>query len=145
MKIISACLAGINCTYEGKNNSNDFVKRLIEKGEGIVVCPEQLGGLPTPRTICQLVGGDGADVLDGQAKIISKDGIDLTENFVKGAEEALNLAKLCGASTAILKAMSPSCGSGKTASESGLIEGDGVTTALFKRHGITVTSEEENN
>jgi uncharacterized protein YbbK (DUF523 family) len=145
MIIVSACLAGINCTYEGKNNSNDYVKKLIEKGEGIVVCPEQLGGLPTPRTICQLDGGDGADVLDGQAKIISKDGMDLTENFVKGAEEALYLAKLCGASTVILKAMSPSCGSGKTASESGLIDGDGVTTALFKRHGIKVISEEKIN
>jgi uncharacterized protein YbbK (DUF523 family) len=143
MKIISACLAGINCTYEGKNNSNDFIRKLIKQGEGIAVCPEQLGGLPTPRAICQLIGGDGADALDGHAKIISEDGRDLTENFVRGAEEALNFAKLCGASTAILKSMSPSCGSGKTASKSGLIDGDGVTTALFKRHGIKVLSEEE--
>jgi uncharacterized protein YbbK (DUF523 family) len=110
--------------------------RLVAEGKAIPVCPEQLGGLPTPRLPAEISGD----------KVIRKDGVDVSEAFNRGAQEALKLAKLVGAQAAILKARSPSCGSGKIYDGSftgKLVEGDGVFAGLCKQNGIDVKTEED--
>ncbi len=144
MKIlVSACLLGVNCRYDGGNSRNENAINRNQSDELIPVCPEEAGGLPTPRPAVEIVGGDGNDVLDGKAKVMTPDGEDKTDEFLKGAQHALEMAQSQGATSVILKARSPSCGCGKIydGSFSGtLIFGDGVTTALLKRHGIEVIS-----
>ncbi len=144
MKIlVSACLLGVNCRYDGGNSRNENAIDRNKTDELIPVCPEEAGGLPTPRPAVEIVGGDGNDVLDGKAKVMTPDGEDKTDEFLKGAQHALEMAQSQGATSVILKARSPSCGCGKIydGSFSGtLISGDGVTTALLKRHGIEVIS-----
>jgi len=136
MKLCSACLLGINCRYKGDNKLNDRVVALSKKEILIPVCPEQLGGLTTPREAAEQQGD----------KVITKSGKDVTENFKRGAEEVLKLAKLFNFKEAILRQKSPSCGCGKIydGTFSGkIIKGDGVTTALLKKHGIKVITEED--
>jgi uncharacterized protein YbbK (DUF523 family) len=136
MIIVSGCLAGLGCRYDGAAKPNEKVIRLIAEGKAVPVCPEQLGGLPTPRMPAERKGD----------KVLGKDGLDVTDEFKRGAREALKLAKLIGARTAILKARSPSCGSGKIydGGFSGrLIEGNGVFAELCKDNGIEVKTEEE--
>jgi len=146
MILISACLLGVNCKYNGKNNSKDEIIRYFN-GKGIVpVCPEQLGGLSTPRLPAEIQGGDGRDVLNGRAKVILNDGTDVTEDFIKGAYETLKIAKGLGITKAILQSRSPSCGVGKIYDGTftgTLTEGDGITTALLKTEGIEVYSDED--
>ena len=116
------------------------------KHEGLLpICPEQLGGLSTPREQSRIVGGDGSDVLDRRAKVVMESGRDVTENFIKGAEESLKLARLFKAREAVLKTGSPSCGSGKIHGNFSerLKKGDGVTAALLKRSGIRVVTERD--
>ena len=125
MILISACLAGMNCKYSGDSNLDEKVVELLKKGDAILVCPEQLGGLPTPRV------GAEVKVIDGKRYVFTRDGRDVTEEFERGAKEVLDLAKRINATKAILKSRSPSCGSNiiydgtftKT-----LIDGDGITT-----------------
>lgn len=117
---------------------------MVSEGKAIPICPEQLGGCPTPRGVVEIAGGTGADVLDGKCKVIRKNGEDTTEEFLKGAEEVLKIAKMVGATNAILKARSPSCGCGFVydGTFSGkLIKGNGVTAELLLRNGIEVTTE----
>jgi len=136
MDIVSACLCGINCKYSGGNNFNPKVyKRMIE-GKVIPVCPETLGGLPTPRI--------PAEIRENQ--VITKAGNDVTENFIEGAMKTLEIAKVVGAKRAIFKQRSPSCGCGKIydGSFSGkIVEGDGMTTRILKEHEIEVITEED--
>lgn len=145
MILVSGCLLGINCKYNGGNNLSERVK-VHFKGQSIIpFCPEQLGGLTTPRAPAEIQGGDGLGVLKGKARIIAKDGSDVTDEFIKGAHETLRMAQLLGVSQAVLKARSPSCGVDKIydGSFSGkVIPGDGVTAALLKEHGIKVYTEE---
>jgi uncharacterized protein YbbK (DUF523 family) len=112
----------------------------------VLVCPEVDGGLGTPRPAAEIEGGDGADVIAGRARVVTADGDDVTDAYLKGAERALAVARETGATTAILKARSPSCGEGSiydgTFSRT-LEEGDGVTAALLKAEGIDVLSDEE--
>lgn len=132
--LVSACLLGADCKYNGKNNRNENVLRLMEKHTLIPVCPEQLGGLATPREPSEKSG----------ERVISKSGADVTENYKKGADEVLKIARLYGCKRAVLKAKSPSCGSGKVydGTFSGtLIDGDGVTAQLLKQNGIEVQNE----
>lgn len=146
MKLISACLCGINCKYNGSNNSDPYFISLLQKGEVLPVCPEQMGGMSTPRPACEIVGGTGMEVLQGQAKILCKDGADCSAAFIKGARESLKLAQTAGITEAILQSRSPSCGSGLIydGTFSGhLVPGDGVTAALLKNHGIKVLNDEE--
>jgi uncharacterized protein YbbK (DUF523 family) len=136
MIIVSACLAGIQCRYDGAGKPNEIVMRLLSEGQAIPVCPEQLGGLPTPREPAEIIG----------ERVLRKDGVDLTEEFTKGAQEGLRLAQMSGAKTAILKARSPSCGCGKIydGSFSGkLADGNGIFAELCKKNGIEVKTEEE--
>jgi len=141
--LVSGCLAGLHCRYDGKKSSSAAVQELIRRGEGIVVCPEQLGGLPTPRADSKIVGGDGFDVLSGKAKVISEEGIDVTEQFIGGARETLRLARLVGAKRVIFKERSPSCGVKKIYRGEEIVDGCGVTTALLLREGFEVTAAEE--
>ena len=142
MLLVSACLLGINCKYSGENNLNT---KITQQGSNIVpFCPEQLGGLSTPRPPAEIIGGDGKDVLQGHAKVITNTGKDVTKNFVAGAQMSLKLAQLTKAKTAVLKANSPSCGVNciydGTFSHSKRC-GDGVTAALLRQHGIKVITE----
>jgi uncharacterized protein YbbK (DUF523 family) len=148
MILVSACLAGINCTYKAGNNQNEKVMELIRKGKAIPICPEQLGGLTTPRSGSRIVSGSGEDALDGNSKLMTDNGEDVTKQYIKGANDTLAFAKNFAASVVILKQGSPSCGNGFT--QGGLnsrekIAGDGVTVALLKRNGIKVLSEEDLN
>ena len=141
--VISACLLGVRCRYDGGDSRNETAIKQGEKYELIPVCPEESGGLPTPRPSAEIVGGDGGDVLDGKAKVMTADGTDVTEAYLKGAYHALRVAQSNEATHVVLKARSPSCGCGNIydGTFSGILTaGDGVTTALLKRHGLIVTS-----
>ena len=147
MKLISACLLGIKCAWDGTDKYKD--ERIIKvlKDETLIpVCPEQLGGLKTPRPPQEIQGDSGKDVLDGKCKVKNINGEDVTGEFITGAEETLRLAKLYKVSQFIGKSRSPSCGCGQIydGTFSGkLINGDGVTTALLKRNGIKVITEQD--
>ncbi|MBU4338580.1 DUF523 domain-containing protein [Patescibacteria group bacterium] len=137
MKLCSACLLGMDCKDNGGNNKDKKVLKLAKKEILIPVCPEQFGGLPTPRE---------KSARNGRKKVVTESGKDVTKNFIKGAEEILKIAKIFGIKEAILKQRSPSCGSGQIYDETFLrkiIKGDGVTVALLKRNGIKVISEED--
>jgi len=147
MKLISACLLGVKCAWDGKDNyKNDKAIELLNFETLIPVCPEQLGGLKTPRVPQEIQGGTGEDVLDKKCKVLNKDGEDVTQEFITGAEETLKIARLFHIEEFIGKSNSPSCGCGQiydgTFSQK-LIQGDGVTTALLKRNGIRVITEED--
>lgn len=147
MIIISACLCGVNCKYSGENNLNEKAVQLFKQGKAVLVCPEQMGGLSTPRPPCEIIGGTGADVLDGKCRVMTNNcQDDVTSKFIKGAEETMRLAKECGACLAILKSRSPSCGHGTIYDGSFTgrkINGNGVTAELLERSGIRVITEEE--
>ena len=144
MILVSACLLGINCKYNGKNNRNTFVLELGKKVPLIPVCPEQLGGLPTPRIGSEITGGGGKEVLEKKAWVVNQEGEDVTSYFLKGAAETLRLAEIMGSNMAILKSNSPSCGSGAIYSgefDGKLKKGEGVTAALLKEKGLLVLTE----
>jgi uncharacterized protein YbbK (DUF523 family) len=145
MILISSCMAGLATRYDGKDNYREEIARLLREGKAVLVCPEQLGGLPTPRPPAEIVGGNGADVLDGKAKVVTVEGVDVTGEFLRGAEQTLKTAQAAGARYAILKESSPSCGS--TLIYDGTYSkrkqpGFGVTAALLRRNGIEVYSED---
>lgn len=137
MILVSACLLGANCQYNGES---DFTKELLEflkdKGEFIAICPEVFGGLPIPR--------DGAEIVGDKVKTVK--GNDVTKEFLKGAEKILKFAKKNNVDLAILKDKSPSCGVGKiydgTFSRK-LVDGDGITASLLKKNGIKVMTEKD--
>lgn len=134
--LCSACLLGIKCRYDGKSKPNKKVIKLAKKAILIPVCPEILGGLPTPREPAE----------QREKKVMTKSGKDVTQNFKEGAKQVLKIAKLLGIKEAILKQKSPSCGCGKIydGTFSGrIIKGDGITAALLKRNKIKVISEED--
>jgi len=143
--IVSACLAGLNCKYNGGSNTDCRIRNLVSEGKALPVCPEQLGGLPTPREPAEIAGGTGADVLDGKCRVLRKGGADVTSEFTKGAYETLELARIAGAKEAILKSRSPSCGCGEIYDGTftgKTVKGNGVTAELLIRNGINVGIEE---
>ena len=149
MIIVSACLLGENCKYSGGNNKSENVIKYLEDKEYILVCPEQLGGLSTPRNPSEIItygNKDGNDVLSGCTKVLSNKGIDVTKNFIQGAEETLKIAKAPNAKTAILKAGSPSCGYKKIYDGTFLgnkIQGMGVTAAILNKENIALLDEDD--
>ncbi|MDI3534569.1 MAG: hypothetical protein PWQ82_934 [Thermosediminibacterales bacterium] len=146
MILVSACLTGLCCKYNGGSNYNEKVYKLVEMRKAIPFCPEQLGGLPTPRPPSEIINGDGKDIFLGKAKVINSSGEDVTQKFIKGAEESLKLAKTMRVKKAILKSRSPSCGCGMIydGTFSGRKKkGNGVTAELFMQNGIEVITEEE--
>lgn len=145
MILVSACLLGVNCRYDGKDSQDEGVLEYIKENELCVIpaCPEQLGGLPTPRNPSTLPEG-GKKVLNGEGKVVMKGGKDVTEEFKKGAEETLKLTEIFDIERAILKSGSPSCGKNWIPENSeGKVKGAGVTAALLMDNGIEVISEEE--
>jgi len=144
--LVSACLAGINCRYNGKSKLNKKIKKLLEEGKAVCVCPEELGGLSTPRLPSEIKNATGEDILDTNARVYNKEGTDLTKRFIEGAERTLDIAKKYKIKKAILKTKSASCGLGQIydGSFSGkLKEGNGVTCALLLRNGIKVITEKD--
>lgn len=145
MKLVSACLAGIPCRYDGQSRGREEIVALVEAGEARAFCPEASGGLRIPRVPSEIVDGDGHDVLDGRAKVMSKDGRDVTAEFIKGAQAVLELCRKTGVEEVLLKSKSPSCGVGKIydGTFTGTLRpGDGVTAALLKRNHIKVVEIE---
>ena len=146
MYLISACLCGVNCKYNGKNNLNKHCLDLFKSGKAILVCPEQLGGLTTPRKPSE-IQGESCEIINNKVgKIINNLGDDVTYQFIKGAEETLNIAKEAGVKIAILKEGSPSCGKNNVydGTFSGRkIEGEGITSFMLRNNGIRVISDEE--
>ncbi|MCP1224956.1 DUF523 domain-containing protein [Sebaldella sp. S0638] len=138
--LISACLVGKKCNYKGESNVVKKLRELYLKGDAVLVCPEVMGGLKTPR--------EAAEILTYQEKLTIKtiSGKDVTEAFIIGAGKALKVAKENRITTAILKARSPSCGCSQiydgTFSKK-IVDGDGVTASLLKLNGIKVITEEE--
>ncbi len=128
----------MNCRYDGGNAASGKVQSLIKKHTVIPVCPEQLGGLTTPRPRSEIVGGDGEDVLNGKARVKNSIGEDVTSRYIRGAEEVWKLAKLVGTKKVILKGKSPACGSGQICRDGRSTKGNGVCAALLIRHGIEI-------
>lgn len=132
--LVSACLLGVSCRYDGNGKAYDSITALMDKYELIPVCPEILGGLATPRDPSEIIGG----------RVMSENGKDVTDEYEKGAKETLRIAKLYGCKKAILKERSPSCGFGKiydgTFSHT-VIDGNGIAANLLSENGISVAGE----
>ena len=134
--LVSACLLGCRCRYDGASKKHPLVKRLAERHTLVPVCPEQLGGLPTPRPPAERRG----------ARVVTGAGTDVTEPYRRGAEETLRLCRVLGCEAAVLKERSPSCGCGEVydGTFSGrLTAGDGVTAALLLGSGVPVYGESQ--
>ena len=136
--LVSACLAGYPCRYDGTPFPVEKIIELVESGDAIPFCPEQLGGLPTPRSQCEI------SVIGGSKKVLTIEGFDCTEHFLKGAEASLELAEKSGIKKAVLKSRSPSCGYSEIydGTFSGAKkEGNGIAADLLIRNGITIYTE----
>jgi uncharacterized protein YbbK (DUF523 family) len=136
MIAISACLAGVSCRYDGNANTCKKAQELIKEGKAIIICPEQLGGMETPRIPCEIKDG----------RVINENGEDKTKEFIKGADEALKICKLYGVKEAILKSGSPSCGYGRIYDGNfsrTKIDGNGITAQKFIEAGIKIKTEKD--
>jgi uncharacterized protein YbbK (DUF523 family) len=137
--LVSACLLGVRCRHDGRDRLEATLVEEAGPGAAFVpACPEELGGLGTPRPSAELRGGDGSDVLDGRARVVDVHGRDVTDAFVSGARRALDIARASGATEAWLTERSPSCGCGATHADGRLLAGPGVAAALLSRAGIAV-------
>ena len=144
MILVSACLLGIDCKYNGLNNKNENVLKYLEGKNYVIACPEQLGGLTTPRNPSEIVKIGEHEIND--YKLLSNEGKDVSESFIKGANETLKIARIFNCTEAILKEGSPSCGSSfiYDGSFTGKkISGQGVTTDLLRKNNIKVISENQ--
>jgi uncharacterized protein YbbK (DUF523 family) len=136
--IISACLMGLNCRYNAKNRLCNYLDVYLKKHILIPICPEQLGGLTTPREKAEIENGDGFYVINNKSRVITKTGKDVTKNFIKGAKEVLYFVKKFGIKLAYFQDKSPSCGVNNIYVEGILTKGVGVTTALLIENNIEV-------
>jgi uncharacterized protein YbbK (DUF523 family) len=146
MIIVSSCLAGVACRHDGKSKETEKIRRLVSERKAIPLCPEVMGGRPVPRAVCEIIGGTAEDVLAGRAKVMDKDGKDVTEEVVTGAKYVVAAVKRMNVTAAILKTKSPSCGKGKIYDGTftgKLIDGDGVLAAALLKEGIKVYTEED--
>ena len=146
--VISACLLGVACNHEGRGSYRAVVDELAQRYRLVPVCPEVLGGLPTPRAAAEIQGGDGADVVGGagEGRVVNVDGEDVTAAYRRGAQAAVTVARAVGARRAVLKARSPSCGSSAVYDGTfsrRLVPGRGVTAAALAAAGLEVGSEED--
>lgn len=145
--LVSRCLLGHRVRYDGgASGPFDLLEQWISEGRVVPLCPEVAGGLPTPRAAAEIPGGQGGEVLDGIAAVMTTEGEDVSAQFLDGARQALELVRKHGIRVAVLKANSPSCGNLLTydGTFSGVkLSGEGVTAALLKRHGVQVFSELE--
>ena len=140
MIFVSGCLVGINCKYDGGNNYDERIFNLVKEGKAIPICPEQLGGLKTPRNPAEI------QEKDGLRKVVTCEDEDVTNEYIRGAEEVLKLAKELDIKEAILQPRSPSCGKGLiydgTFSKK-KIEWNGITADLLIKNGIDVYMPDE--
>jgi uncharacterized protein YbbK (DUF523 family) len=136
--IVSACLLGINCRYDGTNALNEKLLKHPPSKHLIPLCPEQMGGFTTPRPRAEIERGNGGDVLAGRSRILDVNGMDVTTHFIRGAEEVLKVARLFDIRGAALKEKSPSCGVSLIYRREKLVKGMGITAALLKNEGIEV-------
>ena len=136
--LISACLMGFNCRYNNKNCLSTYIDIFLKKHYLIPVCPEQLGGLATPRDKSEIILGNGFDVISGKSEVITKKRINVTENFIRGGKEVLRFVKSYNIKIAYFKEKSPSCGVKRIYNNNILVKGVGVTTAFLLQHGIEV-------
>jgi uncharacterized protein YbbK (DUF523 family) len=141
--LVSACLLGINCRYDGTNKRDPAVLEWLKDKLVIPVCPESFSGLGFPRLAAEIEKGDGFTVLSGKARVLQKDGSDVTRQFLAGAKETIRIARHSGAKLAVLKDRSPSCGVNSIYNRGKKVRGVGVFSALLIREGITVISEKE--
>jgi len=145
MILVSACLLGLNAKYDGQSNAHALIQKYSFAGKFIPVCPEQLGGLPTPRVPVEIIGGTGQDVLLGKCVALGQRGEIVTPQLIQGATEVLKIVRMFKVSAAILKERSPSCGVNHIYDGSfthSQINGQGVTAALLKQAHIPIYSEE---
>ena len=143
--LVSACLVGLCSRYDGQSTADSRIADFL-KNRGLVpipVCPEQYGGLSTPRPRTWFTLGDGRKVLDGCGELLSANGARMNDAFIRGALETLKTAQLTGCTTALLKERSPSCGVHHVYLEERIVPGCGVTTALLREKGFKVFNEEE--
>lgn len=142
--LVSACLLGAECRYDGRHNRDSALERELEaRGmRPIPFCPEEHGGLGTPRPAAWIESESAAAVLDERARVVTHSGVDVSAQFVAGAKGALQVCQAHGIRRAFLKERSPSCGSCATHIGGALVAGPGVTTALLQRNGITVEGVE---
>ncbi|MBN1142382.1 MAG: DUF523 domain-containing protein [Deltaproteobacteria bacterium] len=143
--LVSACLLGFRCRYDGTAKINlQALAFLRDHGfTPVPVCPEQLGGLSTPRSPCRFDCGDGTGVLNGNGRLFDDQGQDRTGAFLRGAHAALAITRDHGCRLALMKERSPSCGPHWVHDRQGIQTGSGVAATLLKREGIPVFSEEE--
>ena len=134
--LVSACLLGLCTRYDGADERRDAVIEALRGCWVIPLCPEQLGGLPTPRTPAEIETGDGRTVLDGLARVVARDGCDVTEHYLRGAAEALKVAEMFSAPRAVLKEGSPACGAHRISRAGEDVPGMGVAAALLHRRGV---------
>ncbi|MCY7260618.1 MULTISPECIES: DUF523 domain-containing protein [Pseudomonas] len=143
--LVSRCLLGHRVRYDGgASGPFDQLSNWLQEGRVVALCPEVAGGLPTPRAAAEIPGGQGVEVLDGKASVLTSEGEDVSAEFLSGARQALELVRKHGIRIAVLKANSPSCGNVLTydGTFSGIkVQGEGVTAALLQRHGVQVFSE----
>lgn len=145
--LVSRCLLGHRVRYDGgASGPFDQLQQWIAEGRVVPLCPEVAGGLPTPRAAAEIPGGQGVEVLDGSARVITTEGDDVSAEFLSGARQALALVQQHDIRIAVLKANSPSCGNLLTydGTFSGVkVSGEGVTAALLSRHGVLVFNESQ--
>lgn len=140
MYLVSACLGGVKCRYDGNNVPNEKIEELVRSGKAITICPEIIGGLEIPRECSEIVE------VNGEKRVFSSSGKDITAEYAVGAEKTLEICRILGIKKAILKFRSPSCGFGKIydGTFSGkLIPGNGITAELLIENGIEVISEND--
>ena len=139
MIIISACLLGVRCRYDGAARPLRSFPEEIAGQALLPVCPEELGGLATPRPAADIEAGAGGEaVLDGGARVLRGDGTDVTAAFLRGAEIVTKIARDRGVALACLKSESPSCGAGRTHAGGRAVPGWGVAAAALRRAGVRV-------
>jgi len=141
--LVSACLLGVASRYDRSSKKDQRVIEFLRGKRFVPVCPESLSGLPVPRQPAMFDRGDGADVLSGKSRVLLRTGEDVTEEFLRGAQECLKIARLAGASAAVLKERSPSCGVRRVYVDGKLLPGTGLFTAFLMEEGVKVYSEEE--
>ena len=144
---MSACLLGQPVRYDGRSSVHpDLLQVWQREGRVVPLCPEVAGGLPTPRPPAEIPGGQGGAVLDGEARVVTVQGEDVSAEFLAGARLALELVRRHGIRVAVLKSGSPSCGNRQVYDgtfSGSKIDGEGVTSALLRREGVQVFSELE--
>lgn len=144
--LVSACLAGRACAYDGNHRARAHVLTLLQEDRAVLVCPEAEGGLGIPRPAAEIMGGTGEDVVEGKSQVRTVEGVDVTEAFLRGARIAVERAKQQGCKVAILKARSPSCGAGEIFDGSFTRTsrpGNGVAAAMLTQAGLQVMTDEE--